>query len=716
MATDYYRKHSPPGRDVGKAKDCKTAGCKIRLIGIALVLTWLCVSGLFASGTAPYKSGPAGPGTDALIEQGHMVYHFVTPATPCTHQKVTIFGNQLKTISTNDKNNLIAPTGSSFAAVAAHFSDIDFFVSDQGEYTPWQYNDSKYDVTSSGYPLQTLVMENMPGMSVGSLGISGNMTGVLPKKYPVTVTVTDNGSQTYTGMADPPVSFDFDLWVIDLAEKSGTISIPDEEVYEIDLTAIPGDFPHENVCYISVSWFGALPSPGQTVSSHLYTDPACNNAITEDSGSYCAKKWLYGDPDTPTRIYYKHPQDAIMNDTIYVSLVVNNNPIIQKQLMFKKPTTAIAKYIDGIVEGYGRIRDYWDGSHMLFYPYTEWEDDDEDGYNDDRIGIVSDDSNRPFVFSLSSNNTYFRLNAAAFKAFGNGTLSGSYSFSSARYGFSGSGTIPDVGNEGCYWLPISSVYGDQFTKIDADTETIDWTIGNDYIRTKHPVYVIGGQLTEENDYHTLIDLGCKAARGLDNTNTAAKFTSIWNKYATLGLYRIDDQAYQTKLKYWGETCLSMALNNIEPCTIPNLLHFKDGNCVAWSEAFIETLRLQGVTGSLLYPLNEIQISVNPYSLVYYDNEEYTVFGFLQKATSAQGGSISNLETDTDGFVMHSLVQYGDDIYDIGTGLKYSPPNLYTTAKDHYVKTALKVKLMKNGIVQTDWVDAADVEYINYAIY
>ncbi len=274
----------------------------------------------------------------------------------------------------------------------------------------------------------------------------------------------------------------------------------------------------------------------------------------------------------------------------------------------------------------------------------------------------------------------------------------------------------NMNNEGNYSLPIGSVYGDQLNKIDADTETIDWVIGNENIRTKHPVYVIGGQLTEENNYHTLIDLGCRAAKGLSKTNTSGIFSGIWNEYATLGLYRIDDQAHQTKLKYWGETCLSMALNNIEPTTIPNLLHFKDGNCVAWSEAFIETLRLQGVTGSLLYPLNEVQISVNPYTPVYYDNEEYTVIGFLQKATSAQGGSISNLQTDTDGFFMHSLVQYGDDIYDVGTGLKYSPPNLYTTAKDYYVKTALIVKLMKNGVVQTDWVDAADVDYINYAIY
>ncbi|MBR4748878.1 MAG: hypothetical protein IK083_04815 [Abditibacteriota bacterium] len=477
------------------------------------------------------------------------------------------------------------------------------------------------------------------------MGISQDLSGVPVGKYPVTLTVTDHGAPPRTGITDASSSFAFDLWVIDLAEKSGTISIPDEEVYEIDLTAIPGDFPHENVCYISVSWFGALPSPGQTVSSHLYTDRACNNAITEDSGSYCAKKWLYGDPDTPTRIYYKHPQDATVNDTIYVSLVVNNSPIIQKQLMFKKPSTAIAKYIDGIVDGYGRIRDYWDGSHMLFYPYTEWEDDDEDGYNEDRIGIVSDDSNRPFVFSLSGNNTYFRLNAAAFKALGNGTLSGSYSFSSAKYGFSGSGMVPGVGNEDCYWLPISSVYGNQFTKIDADTETIDWTIGNDYIRTKHPVYVIGGQLTEENDYHTLIDLGCKAARGLDNTNTAAKFTSIWNKYATLDIKRIDGEG---PISYWGT-------NADITYHVGDVLSALTGRCGTWSDMFIKTCQLQGIN-----TVGEISFE--------------TLCGdwiLHQKGTSFQGGSIP-----TAPFRDHVINTYNGNIYDVTSGVAINSLLLY----------------------------------------
>ena len=37
--------------------------------------------------------------------------------------------------------------------------------------------------------------------------------------------------------------------------------------------------------------------------------------------------------DTPAKLYYKRPQGSFMSDTIYVSLVVNNTPIIQKQLM-----------------------------------------------------------------------------------------------------------------------------------------------------------------------------------------------------------------------------------------------------------------------------------------------------------------------------------------------------------------------------------------------
>ncbi len=245
------------------ALKCISAFCSITLCFLLCLVACLYCTAAYCSGMSPINPTINGTTYEAMTEHGSMIYHFTSPDLPCSHEKTTIFGNAHKTLSTNDKYNVVVPTGGSFAAIGAHFADKDFCVSDQGEYSYWTYNDSTYDVTSSGYPLQTNILTDVYGSSVGSLGVSGNMTGVAPDKYPVTITVHDNGSVTENGVVDGSVNFDFDLWVIDLAEKSGTISIPNGRVYEIDLTAIPEGFPHEDICYINVSWFGmSLPAQG----------------------------------------------------------------------------------------------------------------------------------------------------------------------------------------------------------------------------------------------------------------------------------------------------------------------------------------------------------------------------------------------------------------------------------------------------------------------
>ena len=213
---------------------------------------------------------------------------------------------------------------------------------------------------------------------------------------------------------------------------------------------------------------------------------------------------------------------------------------------------------------------------------------------------------------------------------------GNYSVSSDKYGLSKSGVLPAADNGGNYVLPVGSETGALLTKIDADTETIEWEIAGENIRTKHPVYVIGGQLTEENNFHTLIDLGCKAARGL-NTNAAAKYTAIWNKYATLEINRIDGAG---PITYWG-TNAGITYH------AGDVLSALTGRCGTWSDMFIKTCQLQGVTvGKIHFE------TVSRLNYLYQDAENF------------QGGSPSPERIFGD----HVVNTFGNTIYDVTCGV------------------------------------------------
>ena len=59
------------------------------------------------------------------------------------------------------------------------------------------------------------------------------------------------------------------------------------------------------------------------------------------------------------------------------------------------------------------------------------------------------------------------------------------------------------------------------------------------------------------------------------------------------------------------------------------------------------------------------------------------------------------------FTMHSLVQYGDDIYDVGTGLKYTPSN-NVSAIQYYVENALSIALEPCSGGSVIWVDSSEL--------
>ncbi len=340
-----------------------------------------------------------------------------------------------------------------------------------------------------------------------------------------------------------------------------------------------------------------------------------------------------------------------------------NNLFIEKQIDFKPQQTALAKYIDGIISGdtglwTPELRGYWTGE-VSAYLSPEWEDHNGDGENKDVVGsggnAVDFDLNRPFVFSAGE---YFRLSSATFRAFGNNTLSGTYNISSNKYGLSvNNGTVPAADNGGNYVLPVGTETGALLTKIDADTETIEWEIAGENIRTKHPVYVIGGSMNAQNNFHTLLHIGCNAAKGLSPNDPDAIVWSVWNFVNELQICRIDGEG---PLKYWGSDTVDD--NEVGHNDISGLLATKDGNCVAWGQFFKELLSLQGVSCSLT--LLHMFDRPDP-------KNSKECLGFLQKKNTVQGGSI-DLAASHVTFGDHVLLEYFDShgtrrIFDIGTG-------------------------------------------------
>ncbi len=301
------------------------------------------------------------------------------------------------------------------------------------------------------------------------------------------------------------------------------------------------------------------------------------------------------------------------------------------------------------------IKGYWT-HELLDYPSGEWRDDN--GTNADVIGYTGTDKNRPFVISQGDD---FSLNAAAFKALGNGALTGNWSVSSDKYSFAGQGSLPG-GNNGLYVLELSGINGSAPAMINSETVTLDWNISGDSIRTKHKLYTIGGSLSNSNSFHTLIDLSCGAARNLSNTQKDKIVERIYDLIKTLHLNRIDGEG---PLKYWGSETES---NEGQHNSVSELLETCDGDCIAWAYAFKQLLSLQGVACTVC------ELNCNVLSVPQLNGEACR--GFLQKPVAVQGednaARILALGQSGVAFDMHKIVKYVTSAnqtfyYDPGTG-------------------------------------------------
>ncbi|MBR4748709.1 MAG: hypothetical protein IK083_03935 [Abditibacteriota bacterium] len=373
------------------------------------------------------------------------------------------------------------------------------------------------------------------------------------------------------------------------------------------------------------------------------------------------KKWTYGADGTPQKIYYKRPASYNSADTIYITLSVNNTTMIQKQLMFNDVSVAHLKYIDSPMTGTGNIKGFW--THNIgVYPDREWEiDENEDWINSDVIGYTGGDKNRPFVFHTGDQ---FSLEKAAFKAVGNSNLSSyGYGVNVRMYDYLGTGLIGNANNSGEYEADLEHDIGpgDTMSVINSETVCVNLTVGLDTFRTKHKVYTIGGSLTGDNNYHTLIDLGCEAAKGLMPFEKDEIFSRIFGKYATLDIRRIDGGAPITYWKNGADNTNSTG----------DVLQTRNGRCGTWAEMFNKTLSLQGVTGGTQSFALKRNLWVNfPYAyngcaLYGYFNGEYYGIQLLQEATAYQGGSDSHPELAN--FIDHEINTYSGKYYDVTCG-------------------------------------------------
>ncbi|MBQ9358422.1 MAG: hypothetical protein IJT95_02635, partial [Abditibacteriota bacterium] len=196
-------------------------------------------------------------------------------------------------------------------------------------------------------------------------------------------------------------------------------------------------------------------------------------------------------------------------------------------------------------------------------------------------------------------------------------------------------------------------------KIDSQTVTLDWSIGNDTVRSRHKVYTIGGSLGFRNDYHTLIEIGCEAAKGLDSsTQQDEVFNRICNKFATLDIKRIDSD---DPITYWGNNA---SLTN----SIDDMLYWLTGRCGPWSKFFVKTCELQGIS------VGEVIITPS-----------FPAVALVQTAPKYQGDIILNTNDST--FQDHVINKYNNKYFDVTSGAgpydsieDYLVDNLYVLIK------------------------------------
>jgi hypothetical protein len=87
--------------------------------------------------------------------------------------------------------------------------------------------------------------------------------------------------------------------------------------------------------------------------------------------------------------------------------------------------------------------------------------------------------------------------------------------------------------------------------------------------------------------HSLLGIGCEAAKGTPAGQDAQALQAIWNKFSSRNVSRVNSS---TPMTYYGDP-------NTKNLTTERLLTTGDGQCGAWANLFGATLRAQGIGGA-----------------------------------------------------------------------------------------------------------------------
>ena len=606
----------------------------------------------------------------------------------------TLFANNLYVNSSDNNNNVVLPLNGSVSTPYA-FNDIDYLLFTDPmtglvSYTPSSngiiYN---YYLNIIGHPrISRTNAYSSPGITPG---LSGNFQYVPAGKYDLIYKVTDEStlSSGYEGdVKDAPFEAPVKVYVVDLKEQSKSVYMKQDDVYRIDLSTVPAAFPHENICYISVTWSG-MPLPGQPSVSDLYTDAACLTPIQSDAPYGMSKTWQVD--SVPQYIYFKMPsggyKDIWIDFNVYDSVQTIN--LAHRYLYF----TNTVLYCHS-AEKYIPLSDYVMGYYSSFSGGI-WNDREAvggnilDGFAYEEYpyqNILSiNDKNVPFVVKMGDTLKFTTLELADTGAnIYNGdtdyiTGAGNeYTFNSSHFdttAYNGYNILSCRSN-------MESIQAVSNT-VDVKYLSLPWkvtTSGGSNIAAGScdiKVYVPFNTPLESNSpclkyncltthptgiFESLLNISCKAASGASIQSEV--FDLLWKKVQTNNIELLDGRT----LTYWG------AGNNTpgEHFTTDKLLEKGDGRCGHWKNLFVDLLRSQGLNVGYS-DCEEFQIGPNPDRSFVYDDVEGKVmwhFGtdwdivrLKQTASRFQGGGHPN----SGDFQDHVINIYDDNYYDATCG-------------------------------------------------